>query len=412
MNVNESDILSEALSNYGLLKSKTVDKANLIIINTCSVREHAEHKAFSLFGRLTQQYKQSKIVVIGCMAEYLEQIIKQRFKDIDLIISQRYNNMQSVASKIIKILYINSNIPLLTTTIQKQNNNKIVNYITIIKGCSNYCAYCIVPFVKGNEQSLEYNDILKECTLMVTNGTREIVLLGQNVNAYNNNSINFSTLIKNIAKIKDLLRIRFMTNHPKDFTDELIQTIASTAKVCTNIHLPMQSASNKILHNMNRQYDYEYYVNLINKLRNSISNINITTDIIVGFPNETEKDFYETLDAIKYIKFGKIYVFKYSPRRFTYASKFIDNVSYYDKQKRHIKILEEAKKISSKIITDMVGSNQEILIESYINNTLEGKTKHGYKVLLSNKYNINLGKIINVKITGIKGTSLISNKIV
>ncbi|MDR0401949.1 MAG: MiaB/RimO family radical SAM methylthiotransferase, partial [Endomicrobium sp.] len=273
-----------------------------------------------------------------------------------------------------------------------------------------YCSYCVVPFVRGVEKNLDYDTIVNKCFSAVKNGIKEITFIGQNVNSYKCNGINFSLLLKNISLIKNLERIRFITNHPKDFSDELINTIATNSKICSHIHLPMQSASNKILQLMNRKYTYEYYLNLIKKLRFSIPDVNITTDIIVGFPGETREDFNCTLNAVKNLKFGWLYVFKYSRRQNTYAFDMNDNISVKEKEIRHFIILNEASKISSKITLNMVGNKYQVLVEKINGNFMESKTRNGYKVFLKINEK-HYGKIVNVIVKNANTHSLFGNVI-
>jgi tRNA-2-methylthio-N6-dimethylallyladenosine synthase len=409
MNFHESEILSMSLVNYGLIKAQNVISADLIIVNTCAVREHSEQKAFSYFGRIKKKHKRHKLVIIGCMAEHLKMKLKSRFKNIDLIIGNDNNNNMKYAASIIMNLLYKFNPTYINN---KHVQSSVIRYITIVKGCNNYCSYCIVPFVRGREVSFDCQNILNKCILMVQHGAREIVLLGQNVNSYNNNGITFTQLLEKLSNIENIVRIRFMTNHPKDLSDDLIKIMATTSKICPNIHLPMQSASNKILYKMNRKYSYEQYIELIHKLRIAIPYINITTDIIVGFPNETEEDFNKTLNAIKNIKFGKVYVFKYSQRPYTSAAKMHDNVPDLEKKRRHQIILEESKKISLTLTSKMLGSIQKVLINKLNNNNIEATTEHGYRTFITSKqFNINTGQIINVKITKVKGMSLFSDQI-
>ena len=352
MNVCDSDALSLALSSFGMIKADALADADIVILNTCSVRAQAEQKAFSYLGR-AEEYKTKKqdvkIVVIGCMAERLGTKIKKRFKSVDLIIGAK--NIDNAAQLILKLqiekLRVKSedkDSGLLLHDTPAPRNNGEVKYVTIMRGCDNYCSYCVVPYVRGHEISLDSRKIIAECENLAKNGAKEIILLGQNVNSYRYEDINFAKLIKRIAGINGLERISFMTSHPKDLSDELIETMAEEPKIKKYIHLPMQSASGKILSLMNRKYTYVHYSGLIRKLRAKIPGINITSDIIVGFPSETEKDFNETLQAVKDIRFNALFVFKYSPRPGTKAAQMKDDISLTEKKKRHNIILEEIKK--------------------------------------------------------------------
>jgi tRNA-2-methylthio-N6-dimethylallyladenosine synthase len=242
--------------------------------------------------------------------------------------------------------------------------------------------------------------------LLVENGAKEIMLLGQNVNSYKYGNMNFTALVRDIAKIGGLERIRFMTNHPKDLNDELINIVATEPKVCSHIHLPMQSASNKILKAMNRKYTYEHYVSLIEKLRTVISDISVTTDIIVGFPGETKEDFEETLKAVKEIRFDGLYVFRYSSRPNTKAANMIDDVPLEEKKRRHSVVLKESNKISVEIVASMVGSVQQALAEKIENGIIEARTRGGRKVFVKGSSKEDLGKQLNVTIKEAKINSL------
>ena len=318
MNMCESDVLSSVFSAYGASKVSSLSDADVAILNTCSVRAQAEQKAFSYLGRM-KEFKQKnpniKVVVIGCMAERLGSKIKKRFNSVDLIIGAK--DIDNAALRIMDLFHMSN----FAKKVNSEIKSEVTRYVTIMKGCDNYCSYCTVPFVRGKEISINFEKIVNKCSSMVKNGAREITLLGQNVNSYKCEDVNFASLIKKVAAIENLKRIRFMTNHPKDLSDDLIKIMATEPKVCSHIHLPMQSASDKILKAMNRKYSHEHYLKLIKKLRAAIPAISVTTDIIVGFPGETDEDFEDTLEAVKTIKFDGLYVFKYSPRPNTKASR-------------------------------------------------------------------------------------------
>ncbi|MDR1511527.1 MAG: tRNA (N6-isopentenyl adenosine(37)-C2)-methylthiotransferase MiaB [Endomicrobium sp.] len=409
VNMCDSDRLNSVFLDYGASKVDNFWDADVFILNTCSVRMQSEQKAFSYLGRIEEFKRQNsnmKIVVMGCMAERLGYSIKKRFKSVDLVIGTK--DIDSSVSKIIDLCYLKK--PFKKMNFNVNFRSEIVKHITIMKGCNNYCSYCVVPFVRGIEKSFNSSTIIKKCSLVVKNGVREIIFFGQNVNSYKYGNVDFSLLLRNVASIKDLERIRFMTNHPKDLSDNLINVISESSKICSHIHLPMQSASNKILQAMDRKYTYEYYLNLIEKLRFAVPNISITTDIIVGFPGETDKDFEYTLNAVKNIRFSGLYVFKYSPRPNTKAFKMIDNVSKTEKKKRHTIILKESNKISAEIVLKMLGNKYQVLIEKIDGGFMEAKTKSGHKIFLkiNKKY---YGKILNVVIKEVKGNSLFGDVI-
>jgi tRNA-2-methylthio-N6-dimethylallyladenosine synthase len=404
MNVCDSVVLDSALSTCGALKVNNISNADVVIVNTCSVRAQSEQKALSYIGRIERfkyQNPNIRIIVIGCMAERIGSKIQGRFKGVDLILGSK--DIDKITLKILRLCGLNSSL-------EKQKifqKTEVVKHVTVVRGCDNYCSYCVVPFVRGKEESIDHRIIFDECSSTVRNGTKEIVLLGQNVNSYSYDCVNFVGLVKKIASIENLKRIRFMTNHPKDLSDELINLMVNEPKMCSHIHLPMQSASDKILKMMNRNYSFEQYLILINKLRIAIPDINITTDIIVGFPSETEKDFKSTLDAVKSIKFGGVYVFKYSPRPNTKAAAMVDSVSLEDKKTRHAIILEESNKISAEIVSKMIGSVQNVLAEKVENGVMEARTRSFHKVFIRGDANVDyLGKQLNVNIVASKVSSL------
>ncbi|GHT04199.1 tRNA-2-methylthio-N(6)-dimethylallyladenosine synthase [Endomicrobiia bacterium] len=402
MNVCDSDMLVSIFSAYGASKANNLSEADVVILNTCSVRSQAEQKAFSYLGRV-KEFKQKnpciKIVVIGCMAERLGPNIKKRFSSVDLIIGAK--DIGNAALKIMSLFRTDYS----AKKVKSEIKSKIVRYITIMRGCDNYCSYCAVPFVRGREVSINCETIVNECSSMVKNGAREIILLGQNVNSYQYEDVNFASLIKKTAAIENLERIRFMTNHPKDLSDDLIKIMATEPKVCPHIHIPMQSASDKILKAMNRKYSYEHYLGLIKKLRTAVPDVSVTTDIIVGFPGETDEDFEDTLKAVKTIRFGGLYVFRYSPRPDTKAAEMIDDVPFEEKKRRHAVILKESNKISIEIVSEMLGSTQQVLAEEIKNGIIKARTKNGRKVFAEGRKEY-IGKHINVNIKEAKINSL------
>ncbi|MDR0977669.1 MAG: tRNA (N6-isopentenyl adenosine(37)-C2)-methylthiotransferase MiaB [Endomicrobium sp.] len=407
MNVCESGRLGLALSKYGVSRADVLQKADIIILNTCSVRAQAEQKAFSFLGR-AERFKEGnpyiKIVVVGCMAERISSKIKRRFKSVDLIVGAK--DINSAALKIADLCSLSLDSSILGKAGTASASSNIVEYVTIMRGCNNYCSYCVVPFVRGAEKSLNVADILKECSSAAKKGAKEIMLLGQNVNSYRYHDVNFTSLLKEVEKIEGLERVSFMTNHPKDLSSELIDLMAASSKICSHIHLPMQSASDKILKMMNRNYTCEYYTRLVKKLRAAITDVSITTDIIVGFPGETDEDFKETLTAVKDIRFNGLYVFKYSPRPGTKAASLPDNVPLEEKKRRHRTVLEESNKISAEITASMVGTVQHVLAEEIGGGIIEGVTKNGHRVFIKTGNERDLGRHLDVIIKKAKINSL------
>lgn len=394
MNVNDSDKMAEILLENGCMQTDDMLQANIVIINTCSVRFSAEHKAYSLLGRLKEQKDINPNLIIGvtgCMAQYATKEINSRCKYVDFVLGAK--DLDLFSKVIIKYLPKNKE-----NVKYKQENKEVFKYITIMRGCSNFCSYCIVPYVRGKEISIHYNEIIKEVNVAVTGGAKEIILLGQNVNSYNYEGVNFTRLLQKVSKIDQVKRIRFMTNHPKDFSNELIEEIATNKKICRHIHLPLQSGSNAILKAMNRKYTYEQYETLFNKIRNSIPDISITSDIIIGFPGETDKDFKATFDASRKLQFGGLFIFKYSSRPKTISAKLKNIVPLEVIKKRHTLLLEDSNIISKKINEKYINQVVEVLVENFKRNTAQARNSQNIKIFFDTDKNL-VGQIVNVKIT-------------
>ena len=399
MNVNDSDKMAEILSEKGCSRTDDMLQADIVIVNTCSVRFSAEHKAYSLLGRLKEQKDVNPGLIIGvtgCMAQYAAKEIKSRCKYVDLVLGARDIDLFSET--------VSKYIPIDSGKEYKQENSEVFKYITIMRGCSNFCSYCIVPYVRGPEVSIDYNEILKEVHKACDDGIKEIILLGQNVNSYNYNGVNFTQLLQKISEIDKVKRIRFMTNHPKDLSDELIDEIATNKKICKHIHLPLQSGSNDILKAMNRKYTYEQYKTLYEKIKNKIPDINITSDIIIGFPGETDKDFQDTFNASRQLQFGGLFIFKYSPRPKTLAAKLKNTVSLETIKERHSLLLEDSNIISKKINEKYIDKTIEVLVER-VNNIAEARNSQNIKVFFDTKENLK-GRTVNVKITKVLPNSM------
>ncbi|MFC1700892.1 MiaB/RimO family radical SAM methylthiotransferase [Patescibacteria group bacterium] len=307
MNECDSERMAGKLEKKGYKETDIIEKADLIIINACSVRQSAINRINSKIKKINNQKRKIKLILTGCLLE----------KDKERLKSQ--------VDKIWPIIEFNN--------IQKHKNDKKA-FIPIMNGCNNFCSYCVVPYTRGREISRPAKDIIKEIKCLIKKGYEEIMLLGQNVNSYNDDKINFPKLLEIICKISGDFKIKFMTSHPKDMSDELIDVIAKNEKISREIHLPVQSGSNSILKKMNRNYNIKHYKGLIRKIYKKIPNAKISTDIIVGFPGETKKQFQDTVNLIKEIKFYKAYIASYSPRPQTSASKLKDTISSFEKKQR------------------------------------------------------------------------------
>lgn len=399
MNVNDSDKITDYLLSDGLEYADDVLQADLVILNTCSVRFSAEHKAYSFLGRLSEQKsKNPRLItgVVGCMAQHAGKRIKNRFDFLDFVLgAKELDKFAGVISKFIET----GGVPKTT------RKSGVSEYVTIMRGCGNFCSYCIVPYVRGPEQSVSVDEILAETERCVKRGAKEIILLGQNVNSYNYKNTDFTGLLKEVSLINGLERIRFMTNHPKDFPDELIDEIAANDKICKYIHLPMQSASDSVLNRMNRKYTYGEYKLLVEKIREKIPRINITSDIIIGFPGETDDDFKETLRAAEDLKFGGLFIFKYSPRPNTSAHKLKDDVSTAVKKERHSVLLERSNEISKELNGYYINSEEKVLVDAYANGICESRNSQNIKIFFNSAKDLT-GKTVTVKITKVFANSM------
>jgi tRNA-2-methylthio-N6-dimethylallyladenosine synthase len=324
MNVYDSEQIAMRLAPLGYEQTASMDRADLIIINTCTVRAKAEQKAFSLLGRLARMKRNKRRLIIGvggCLAQQEGEKILERMPSIDLVfgtqaIDRLPRIIRQIEARRCRIVDVDMDeVPDIPEfLVGPQTESQVSKFVTIMRGCDNYCAYCVVPFVRGRETSREPESIIREIRVLVENGVKEVTLLGQNVNSYGKKQslCTFPELLLRINEIEGLLRIRFTTSHPKDLSSDLITAFRDLDKLCPHIHLPVQSGSNRILECMNRKYTIEQYLDKVAKLRDTCNGIAITSDMIVGFPGETEADFEKTLELIKTVEFDGLFAFQYS----------------------------------------------------------------------------------------------------
>ncbi|MFH1904537.1 MAG: tRNA (N6-isopentenyl adenosine(37)-C2)-methylthiotransferase MiaB [bacterium] len=350
MNKHDSEVVLGLLLSQGYKAVESREKADVILVNTCSVRKHAEDKVYSMLGELTK-LKKSKpdliVGVMGCMAQKDKKVIFKRSSNVNFVCGthnfQRIPEMiKTVAKQKTKIDLTEMGKQVFVSPTLSSRGEKNSAWVSIMKGCDNFCSYCIVPYVRGREISRSADDIMREVKELAHAGYKKVTLLGQNVNSYGkglNENVDFSDLLKLIHRIEGIELIDFATSHPKDISLKLIDAVASLEKVSRYFHFPLQSGSDKILHLMNRGYTLSHYMEIVNKLREKIHNIKLGTDIIVGFPGEDETDFNQTYQVIKGIKFSQVYMFKYSPRQGTAAFKLKDNVTEQIKKDRLNKII-------------------------------------------------------------------------
>lgn len=360
MNIHESEKLAGILQSEGYMPTQNQNDADVILFNTCAIREGAQDRVFGNVGslkRLKKQHPEKIIAICGCMPQQKEiaQKIYQTFPFVDIIFgthnvgdfAKLLNEKKSTKKRVVEIIE-EGGICEHKHIVRDSEEHAFVN---IIYGCNNFCTYCIVPYVRGRERSRDKQNILNEITELANAGYKKITLLGQNVNSYGNDSPqngNFAQLLCDICKIKGDFKLTFMTSHPKDLSDEVIDCIAKEDKILKDIHLPVQSGSNKILKKMNRKYTREHYLNLIKKIKNKIPNVSLTTDIIVGFPDETQQDFADTLDLIKQVQYDSLFAFIYSPRLYTVAKDMPNQIDEETKRKRVNQVLALEKEIIKK----------------------------------------------------------------
>jgi len=389
MNVYDSERIMQSLQPLGYVESPSLDMADLVIVNTCTIRAKAEQKAFSFLGRLAKIKKKKPGIIIGvggCMAQQEGKNILERVPFIDIVLGthaverlpRHIEKIESKRCRVVDVEMTNEieELEHKESIIPKHPVEGISRFLTIMRGCDNYCTYCVVPYVRGREISRDPDSIVKEARKFVKTGVKEIFLLGQNVNSYGKKEelCSFHELLSRVNDIEGLLRIRFTTSHPKDLTEDLMSAFANLDKLCHHIHLPVQSGSNDILKKMNRKYTRERYVEKINQLRNICPKIAVTSDIIVGFPGETEADFRQTLELIKLIEYDGLFAFQYSDRPNVSASGLPDKISEKTKRDRLNELLEFQGHITKKKNRALIGTDQEVLVEGFSKKELKNNT--------------------------------------
>ena len=420
MNKYDSQLIAKLLNDGGYTLTEELNEdSDAVIINTCSVREHAENRVLSNINQIAKIKSKNpdfKIIVAGCMAERLGDNLKIINKNVDAVFPPNtYRDLDRYLSSGNGYSGFSCD-PLETyNEITPVPDNRVTAFVAIMRGCNNYCSYCIVPYVRGPERSRPADDVIDETKMLVDMGYREITFLGQNVNSYKYGNVDFAGLLEKASLVKGLERIRFLTSHPKDISENLIDIIAEKGNIANQIHLPLQSGSNAVLERMNRNYTREHYLDIVEKARKKIKDLFISTDIISGFPGETEKDHKDTVDIVKNVVFESAFTYKYSPRKGTKAYNYSDDVPEKIKVKRLNEISSLQREISKALYDELVGSRQKIIIEnkSKKNETeFMGRTDGGIVAIVPGKDNgIQVGDVVNVLIKGVSGQTLRSNKI-
>lgn len=422
MNVRDSEqIISELqLAGHKIVESE--NEADVFILNTCSVREQAEIKAIGKSGFLARKKRKNQnclLGIVGCMAENLGEELFKLNPMIDFIVGpRRISKIKEILSeKKIKHIVLLGNETEGTFFTSKHDFNKksAIASVSIMQGCNMHCSYCIVPKTRGAEIYRPMSDIIEECKMLADNGVKEIMLLGQIVNNYGqgkmsiiSNKSPFVQLLEKVNNIPGIKRIRYMSPHPKGFRDDLIDAHANLDKLCPSVHLPVQSGSNRILRMMKRPYSAERVCAIVDSLRKKVPNIAITTDVIVGFPGETEQEFGETITLFEIIKFNMAFIFKYSPRSGTVSATLQDDVSASEKDRRNKILLDIVQKHSIEYNYSMLGKEVEILVDGHAkrgDQKLCGRTANGYKVIFEGTDD-KIGCFVNIKVTDCGITAL------
>lgn len=423
MNLHESEKISGILSGMGMSAVNEPENADVVVFNTCCIRDTAERRALGNIGKMKELKKKNKnllIVVTGCMTQQngFAENMKERYQYVDVIlgthnISDLENQIRIRLEKkkrVAAVLDTDGYIDDETTPVTRTSFPNA--WVNINYGCNNFCTYCIVPYVRGRERSRDMKSIILECEKLINDGYKEITLLGQNVNSYGNDvpdeNVNFANLLREVAKIDGKFRIRFMTSHPKDLTEDVVKAIRDNDKICNNIHLPIQAGSNSVLKNMNRRYTREHYLGLIDMIRRYLPDCGITTDIMVGFPYETEEDFLDTMDIVEKVRFSTAFTFIYSVRKGTKAAE-MPQIPYEIKQNRIKRLIARQNEITEEISKDYVGNVYEILVEGMQekkNGYVVGRTESGRLVSAKGDESM-IGEFKNVKITAVKNAQLL-----
>ncbi len=422
MNVHESEKIAGILEELGYTPAGSIEESDIIVFNTCCIRDTAEKRAFGNIGAVKPIKKKNKdliVAVVGCMTEQkgYDKIFKEKYPYVDIVLGT--GNLNLLKEKIIekreqgKKTYLTQscNDPIDETVPQSRTSYPNA-WVNIMYGCNNFCTYCIVPYVRGRERSREPEEILKEVRSLVEGGYKEITLLGQNVNSYGNDfsdrpEVNFANLLKAVSEIPGKFRIRFMTSHPKDLTEEVVDVIASSDKIMNNIHLPVQAGSDAVLKKMNRKYDRAHYLALIDMIKTKLPGVGITTDIMVGFPTETEEDFSDTLDLVRKVRYSNAFTFIYSVRKGTVAAT-MPQIDYQTKRRRITELIALQNEITKELSEEYIGNVYEVLIEDVnkkYKNAVCGRTESGRLVSCVGDPSL-IGTFQNILITEARSASL------
>ena len=426
MNARDSEKLLGVLEQIGYQEETNEEEADFVIYNTCTVRENANMRVYGRLGQLNRVKKQKPHMLIGlcgCMMQEPEVVekIKKSYRFVDLIFGT--HNIYKFAELIVTrlesqrmVIDIWKDTDKIVEDLPSERKFSFKSGVNIMFGCNNFCSYCIVPYVRGRERSRNPEDIIREIQGLVADGVVEVMLLGQNVNSYGKtleHPMTFAQLLTEIEKIEGLERIRFMTSHPKDLSDELIEVMKHSKKICKHLHLPVQSGSTEILKKMNRRYTKEQYLELVRKIKEAVPDISLTTDIIVGFPGETEEDFLETMDVVKKVRYDSAFRFIYSKRTGTPAAAMENQVPEDVVKARFDRLLKEVQSISAEVCSVHEGTTQSVLVEAVNDHDpalVTGRLSNNILVHFPGEKEL-IGKIVSVRLDACKGFYYIGTRV-
>ena len=417
MNARDSEKLCGILKNLGYVEAAE-EEADFVIFNTCTVRENANLRVYGRLGQLKSKKRKNPHMMIGlcgCMMQepHVVEKLKKSYRFVDIIFGTHniYKFAELMYTRFTSnrmVIDIWEDTDKIVEDLPNDRKYSFKSGINIMFGCNNFCSYCIVPYVRGRERSRDPKAIIREIERMVADGVVEVMLLGQNVNSYGktlDEPMSFAQLLKEIEKIEGLKRIRFMTSHPKDLSDELIEVMKNSKKICKHLHLPVQSGSSEILKKMNRRYTKEKYLELVRKIKEAVPDISLTTDIIVGFPGETEEDFLETLDVVRQVRYDSAFTFIYSKRTGTPAAVMEDQVPEDVVKDRFDRLLNEVQTIAAEVCAVHEGTDQEVLVESVNDqdpSLVTGRMSNNLLVHFKGDESL-IGSLVNVHLNECKG---------
>ncbi len=427
MNVNDSEVVASIMQSNGYAITENLNEADVILINTCSIRDNAEQRVWGRLDNLRMEKKKRPnllVGVIGCMAERLKEELIERDKFVDLVVGpDAYRELPQLVraaeggQKGINVLLSREETYAEISPVRLDKNG-VSAFVSIMRGCNNMCSYCVVPYTRGAERSRDPKTIVREVEELFANGYKEVTLLGQNVNSYgwkeNEENVNFAELLEMVAQVSPSLRVRYSTSHPKDLTDEVLYTMAMYENICNSIHLPVQSGSTRMLELMNRRYTREFYMSRIEAIRDILPDCSISTDIITGFCSETEEDHQQTLSLMEWVNYDSAFMFKYSERPNTKAARHLkDDVPEEVKTRRLDEIIALKSRLSESNRKSEVGKSFEVLVEGYSKRSSEflyGRNSQN-QVIVFPKENFKIGDYVFVEITGCTPATLIGNAI-